>query len=148
MQLQIVIRFSQVIQKQDRALPSSKELFQSQDLTTVPERISLQEPNLGQRVENGAAGLQPFDLLIDVLDRVAELGIFWTKKPYNPVRASNDPPRRIWVRPAIPVRALVVAEVTPSFWLISFSFRQRCSFQSSFNHSPVFSRQLWCTCTK
>src|SRR6185436_8538903 len=73
MQLQIIARCREVVQKNDGALTSGEEVLESQHLTTIAQRVLRQQSQFGQAIEHYARRVQLCDPVEDELGRFAEL---------------------------------------------------------------------------
>ena len=71
----IASRAGEVVEQQHRAAAPAEELLEREELAAVAKRIPGQEPQLRQRVEDEARGLEPLDIREDGSGRFRKLDL-------------------------------------------------------------------------
>src|SRR4051794_33390582 len=75
LELNVLLARAAIVQQEDRAIPIGEEVFESQNLPAVAERVAREQADLGQRVQNYAARLQTIHFLENVLCGVLEFHV-------------------------------------------------------------------------
>src|SRR4051794_8594198 len=75
LELNVLLARAAIVQQEDRAIPIGEEMFESQNLPAVAERVAREQANLGERIQNHTARLQTIDFLENVLSGVLKFYI-------------------------------------------------------------------------
>ena len=62
----------EIVEQNDGALPTRKEVFEGKDLATIAQRALREQPHLGKRVEHNSARVHLQHSIQNVLCRLAE----------------------------------------------------------------------------
>src|SRR3546814_9476641 len=77
--LQVMVGAGHVIEQQHSTVPAAEELLQGQDLATVAQRISGEQPQFRKRIEHHPRRLDAFHLFQNRSRRLAEFDFGWMK---------------------------------------------------------------------